>query len=140
MEHQFETIPDLELNVKDTGATLELTQKIRLKAVNQLTRGGTVIPDDPKDLITFLRHMDDAALTTRKLDIEQQNGEKGTQALLDAFDMLMTGNTRPKDISKVSDRIDPTRNLALPAPDLVPGEDVDFEQKLNVGDFLPDEE
>jgi hypothetical protein len=136
-------IPALAVPKADDGAddtspaeVVKFTQRLRYRMVEDLTRGG--IKGDDKELRSTLRDMDNSALTQRKLSIEEGNQGEGRIAL-EAFrklrDMLgadpfATGQQRIGS---------PTDGVRLPEVTLVPGEDHQGAQSLNIDDYVSPE-
>lgn len=131
----------------DPNAVVKYTQNMRYRIVNDLTNNGTKIPDKIGDLAMVLRDMDQSALTTRKLNIEERAANDGKRTL-EAFDKLQAilGGRNPFQADgggpiPVAARTDhPTQGLALPQVQLKPGEDHQGEHQLNVADYVPADE
>lgn len=117
---------------------LNFTQNVRYAAVDELTQGGTRMPEKMGDLIQVLNGMDQAALTTRKLNIEQSAVDNAVE-LNDTFRKLQKMmKNEPVDITPSVDRIGPPEvDLGnLPDIELMPGEDAQQAQTLNVVDYI----
>lgn len=127
----------------DPSAIVKFTQNLRYKIVKEMTSDGTYIPDKPGDLLLVLRDMDQSALTTRKLNIDEQGISDGRRTI-DAYNRLeeLLGGRNPFAISDdnvipVAVRAGPlNQNLTLPQVVLRPGEDHQGEHSLNVADFV----
>lgn len=132
----------------DPMAVVKFTQQMRYFAVDVLTAGGTQMPDKPGDLIQFLNGMDQSALTTRKLDIEEKATDNGGEAIRAVREIReMFGGKDPflavgQEREVTGERI----NSILPAdyvPPQVqfkPGERDQGEALLDVSDFVSQDE
>ena len=63
----------------DPGEVVKFTQRARMKAFNELTDNGSNITKHLGDTMQLLRDLDGAALTTRKLNIEEKVVDDGRQ-------------------------------------------------------------
>jgi hypothetical protein len=108
---------------------IETTQQLRLRMVSALTSHGVTVPTDPKEvsnLSMLLRDLDAAALTTRKLDVEEKGIDSATIAAANVTAILqaMGGNpfkAKPGE-RDITPGITPTVDIAqLPDVKLVPG-------------------
>lgn len=126
---------------------IKTTQGIRLKILaSRLQRG---VNDDIKELnadLQLLRDLDAAALTTRKIDVEEravnesERVSEQTNALLKmlggknpfAVD-LATGNIRP-------DLIGRPREADVPLVKIIPGQVKQGTEQLNYADYVDDPE
>lgn len=136
----------IEVNTSTEPAeVIKTTQGIRLKILaSRLAKG---VNDDIKELNTdlqLLRDLDAAALTTRKIDVEEravnesERVSEQTNALLKmlggknpfAVD-ITTGNIR-------SDLIGRPREAALPVIAVVPGQVKQGTEQLNYADYVDD--
>lgn len=140
-------LPDLpearEADVSPEAVT-RFTQKVRYAVFNDMTKQGTALPSDPKELLLLMRDMDNSALLTRKLDIEEKSGNDAKDAVAAAKQLTeMFGGKRDvfKGVSApVSvQRLTPVNDKDLPAITYVPGERDQGEQILDASQFLPDE-
>lgn len=131
-------IPRGENGEDDTSPSevVRFTQRLRYRMVEDLTKTG--VSGSDKELRATLRDMDNSALTQRKLNIEEGNQQDGRIAL-EAFrklrDMLgadpfATGQARVGS---------PTDGVRLPEVTLVPGEDHQGAQSLNIDDYVSPE-
>jgi len=127
----------------DPSDIIKTTQGIRVAMVKKHLKGG--VPHIDKDAITFLqvlRDLDQAALTTRKIDVEERQvneSERLAQAQNALLGMLggrnpfavdlVTGNKGP-----VAER--PDAAAVLPAPPLVPDVTAQGTQPVNYDDFV----
>jgi hypothetical protein len=132
----------------DPIAVVKFTQQMRYMAADHITCGGTQIPDKIGDLLMVLNGMDQAALTTRKLDIEEQAAESGHEAI-EAVRTIrsMFGNRDPfiaaaQEQDVIGQRINSIipEGFVPPEVQFKPGEKDQGEAKLDVSDFVsPDE-
>lgn len=132
----------------DPVAVVKFTQQMRYMAADHLTCGGTQIPDKVGELLMVLNGMDQAALTTRKLDIEEQAAESGHEAI-EAVRTIrsMFGNRDPfvaaaQEQEVIGQRINSIipEGFVPPEVHFKPGEKDQGEAKLDVSDFVsPDE-
>lgn len=127
---------------------LNFTQEMRYMATEKLTVGGTQIPDKMGDLIMLLNGMDQAALTTRKLDIEEKISNDGAEAIRAVRDIRnMFGGRDPflavgEEREVAGERINPIlpEDYTPPEVSFKPGERESGESSLDVSDFVsPDE-
>lgn len=132
----------------DPMAVVRFTQQMRYMAVDHLTAGGTQIPDKPGDLIQFLNGMDQSALTTRKLDIEEQAADNGHDAIRAVREIReMFGGRDPfiavdQEREVAGERINSIlpEGYVPPQVQFKPGERDQGEAMLDVSDFVsPDE-
>jgi hypothetical protein len=124
----------------DPGEVVKYTQRIRYQMVGDLTDHGANVRGDNKDLRDLLRDMDKSALTQRQLNIEEgksQDGRMAIEAYTRFRDMLGADPFGQPDPNVP--RRDPTAGLKLPEVSLVPGEDHQGEQALNIDDYVSPE-
>lgn len=130
----------IQASVSDVSPSevVKFTQRLRYKMVDDLTNNGEVVRGDSKELLSVLKDMDASALTQRKLNIEEGNQQDGRVAI-EAFRKLQTMlRADPIDIPQTRRRL-PTDGVALPEVSLVPGEDHQGEQSLNIDDYVSPE-
>lgn len=142
-EVEYDVIPALpvprgEDGMDDTSPAevVKYTQRLRYRMVEDLTRGG--IKGDDKELRSTLRDMDNSALTQRKLNIEEGAQADGRIAL-EAFRKLkgmLGGDPFATDAPRLRA---PTDGVRLPEVTLVPGEDHQGAQSLNIDDYVSPE-
>ncbi|QTH80285.1 hypothetical protein PA10_00085 [Pseudomonas phage pPa_SNUABM_DT01] len=125
----------------DPSAVIKTTQGIRLKILEDRFKRG--IPSDDKELnlnLQLLRDLDSAALTTRKIDVEEAQGsetERLAQANNELLRMLNGRNPFAVEVGSmpaITQRADPA--AALPAPKLVPDVTTQGTQPVNYDDFV----
>lgn len=144
------TAPVKGFEERDTNplSVLNFTQTMRYMATEKLTVGGTQIPDKMGDLIMLLNGMDQAALTTRKLDIEEKISDNGSEAIRAVRDIrAMFGGKDPflavsEEREVTGERISPIlpEGYVPPEVSFKPGERDAGESSLDVSDFVsPDE-
>lgn len=122
------------------GDVVKFTQQLLFKAALDRTSNGTQVPVDMTELSMILRDMNQTALTTRKLDQEEE-GLINQRAMVDAYAELRNlahGKNLYTDEGKVTRQVDPYADVALPEVTLVDGELHQGELPLNPDDFLPD--
>lgn len=131
-----EYIP-VEARSTDPNEVVKFTQQLRYRVVDQLTEHGTKIPGDSAELMSVLRDMDNSALTTRKLNIEEKSANDGrrTIQLYRELRQLFGTATPLADGDGGPDR-NPASGVVLPDVEMVPGEDFQGEQPLNVADYV----
>lgn len=132
-----EYIPS-ETRSTDPNEVVKFTQQLRYRVVDNLTQGGTHIPADSAELMSVLRDMDNSALTTRKLNIEEKSANDGRKTIQMYRELRsMFGNATPLAGGGDSDsRPDPTQGVSIPEVPMIPGEDFQGEQALNVADYV----
>lgn len=146
-EFQFadkEPCPPIDV---DPQAVLAFTQTLRFRRVHENTQNGKVLPADFGETMELLKQMDNSALTTRKLNIEEKAGTNA-RTMLDAYDRLIEAvgdgvlRSDNKGPIPVAQRLtSPLEGTHLPVqPRLAIGEDAQGEVALNVADFLPAEQ
>lgn len=119
---------------------LKFTQNLRYQIVDDLLGPEKRIPADIRDLASIMRDMDQAALTTRKLDIEESDATDGRLAI-DTFRRLKQMIATDRDESKPAIRTrDPLGNVLLPDVSFIPGEDAQGENILNISNYVSAEE
>lgn len=120
------------------------TQQLRLKMVEKLTEGDR-IPTEAKEvgvLSMILRDLDAAALTTRKLDVEEKGVDVASKASANVANILKElGGQNPFRIGTVENgRQLPTTDVSqIPVIDLVPGVMRIGADVLEYGEFVTDE-
>lgn len=129
---------------------IETTQKLRLQMVNKLTGDGERIPTESKEVGTLsmlLRDMDAAALTTRKLDVEEKGVDAASIASANVAAVLKELGGNPFK-ARVGVSIENHSVVSvIPAPDasqlptviLVPGVTKIGEDKLEYAEFVVDD-
>ncbi len=130
----------MEINTSvDPSDVIKTTQSIRLKMIQEQLKGG--VPSVDKDATTFLqvlRDLDQAALTTRKIDVDEQQLSE-SQRLADANNNLlkMLGGKNPFviEIGGIAPVIE-RAPVELPAPQLVPDVTAQGTQPVNYDDFV----
>jgi len=124
----------------DPGEVVKFTQRLRYQMVGDLTDHGGNIRGDNKELASLLRDMDRSALTQRELNIQEDNRQDGRVAI-EAYAKFrgMLGKDPFSQGGEVQRRRDPTEGLILPHVELVPGEDQQGEQSLNIDDYVSPE-
>ena len=123
----------------DPNDVVKFTQQLRYRIVDELTADRTTIPQDTAALAGILRDMDQSALTSRKLNIEEASANDGKRFLetlrrvKDAFagqNPLVT--QEPKEVN-------PLAGVNIPEIEISPLEAAQGEQPLNIHDFVPEE-
>lgn len=119
---------------------VKFTQQLLFKAALKMTSNGTEIPDDMESLSYIIRDMNATALTTRKLDQEEE-GLFNQKALVEAYVELRKGlsgqNLYTGEGTLVRDS-DPYAGILPPSVPVVDGEMSQGEHPLNPDDFLTD--
>lgn len=124
---------------------IKTTQSIRLQILAQRLQKG--VTDDLKELNTdlqLLRDLDQAALTTRKIDVEERavnESERVSEQTNALLKMLDGKNPFAVDLTTGSIRSDLTgrpRDAALPEPVIVPGHMRQGTENLNYADYVTD--
>lgn len=128
-------VPRGEDGMDDTSPSevVKFTQRLRYRMVEDLTKGG--VKGDDKELRATLRDMDNSALTQRKLNIEEGAQADGRIAL-EAFrklKVMLGGDPFATEAQRVRA---PTDGVRLPEVSLVPGEDHQGAQTLNIDDYV----
>lgn len=106
---------------------IETTQSLRLQMINKLTDNGTRIPTDPKEVATLnnlLNSADSAALTTRKLDVEEKAVDQASIASANVAAILkeMGGNPFKREPTEIKGEVISRAPLELPEVVPVPGQ------------------
>jgi hypothetical protein len=120
---------------------LKFTQSLRYEIVDDLLGVGEYrkIPADLKDLTSVLRDMDGAALTTRKLDIEETSNVD-SRTVIDTFRRLRSMMNQGDDEGPAPTRQrDPLEGVRLPSVEFLEGEDASGENILNIANFVSSE-
>lgn len=122
-------------------------QQMRRRAFNQITNNGTDLSSNLGDVLQILRDQDAAALTTRKLNIDEKAVDNDRQAIESAKQLRKEMGIDPYAVGDDNrDRMPQrTRN---PLPDVIPdlgialkpGEDAQGEQVLSVANYIREEE
>jgi len=133
----------------DPGDVVKFTQRARFQAFNELTDNGQNISKNLGDTMQLLRDLDAAALTTRKLNIEEKTVHDGRQAR-ESFSKLvqMFGDNQPYERPAVEGEVAPPPRRRSPLPEnhvippvkLNPGEDAQGEQVLSIANYISAEE
>lgn len=136
----------LEEHSVEPEDVVKRTQRLRHRIVDELTDNGRRIPDDPLMLLNVLRDMDQSALTTRKLNIEEKGANDGRKALetFERLESLLGGKDpfRKSDkevIALPSRKSDVYQGVNAPEVELNPGEEYQGEQVLKLSDYLDPE-
>jgi hypothetical protein len=120
------------------------TQQLRLRIVDKLTDSGARIPTESKEVGTLsmvLRDLDAAALTTRKLDVEEKGIDAASKASANVANVLkeLGGNPfRIGALESVSKIPAPDATL-IPPIELVPGVMKIGSDVLEYGEFVTDD-
>jgi hypothetical protein len=139
-----EDITDAELEPEQV---VKFGQRMRKLAFNQVTDHGTNLQGNLGDALQILRDMDAAALTTRKLNIEDKVANDGRKMveIANAIRKEMGGD--PYAITEENQAtVRPRTTSPLPAVrpvipvELRPGEDAQGEQVLSVANYIREEE
>ncbi len=125
----------------DPSDVIKTTQSIRIAMVQKHLRNGT--PDIDKEsagLLQVLRDLDQAALTTRKIDVDERQvseSERLAQAQNELLRMLGGRNPFLVDLA-TGQSIPPVQRpeADLPAPNLVPDVTTQGTQAVNYDDFV----
>lgn len=139
ISHQGKPIP-VDKNT-DPSAVIRTTQSIRLGLLESRLKRG--FSDDGKEVsidLQLLRDLDNAALTTRKIDVEERqvgDSERLAEAHNALMRMLSGRNPFAVDITDPSLPVVPRQlpHVELPEPDLVPGVTAQGTQPVNYDDF-----
>lgn len=125
---------------------IEHTQRMRLQIVDKLTDNGLELPTDPKDLGTLsmvLRDLDAAALTTRKLDVEEKAVDVASKASANVAAVLRSlggGNPFKHEQPVIEGRTVPIPDEdSLPVVVTVPGHTKQGMDELVYEEFVVDE-
>lgn len=130
----------IQASVADVSPSevVKYTQRLRYRMVDELTNNGAVVKGDNKDLLAVLKDMDSSALTQRKLNIEEGNQQDGRVAI-EAFRKLQVMLNKEPIAIPQGQRRSPIEGVKLPEVSLVPGEDHQGEQSLNIDDYVSPE-
>lgn len=127
------------VNTTDPVEVVNFTQKERLKIYEET--------HDTKDRLRVLNDLDNTALISRKLNIEENvvNDGRKVAAMYDEFRAMLGGNDPLAvdgggSIQPVARERDPAAGLSLPKVTLGAGEDHQGEHTLNVTDYVAPEE
>lgn len=124
------------------------TQQMRYRMFDELTVNGTNLSVNIKESMQLLRDMDTAALTSRKLDIDQAKVDTAGQTL-ESFHRLeeMLQGRNPFELTDkaplpIAERVRPAlpENLRLPSVTLLDGEDAQGEQALSIHHYVPSDD
>lgn len=126
----------------DPAAVINTTQKIRIAMVKkELKHGVPKVDKDSRDFMQLLRDLDSAALTTRKIDVDEAalgESERLAQAQNELLRML--GGKNPfvsVDLPGIPSLATVQREqTALPRPAMVPGLTAQGTQPVDVDKFL----
>lgn len=145
------TEPDINLTIDlvldennrpstDPSHVVKFTQQMLFKAVLDKTSNGTHTPDDMKDLAVLLRDMNNTALTSRKLDQEEQmiGNQKSLVEAYKQFEVMFKGQNvyNPEGVES---NHDPYSGLKLPDIEINQSELSQGEQMLNPDEFISDD-
>lgn len=141
-EEYIVDMPPVVSNSVEPADIIKSTQTIRVALVKKAVRHG--VPDLDKDsgaLLQVLRDMDQAALTTRKIDVEEsQLGDAERLAHAHGELLRMLGGKNPFAIDIKSDHINlPAErvvNVDLPEPVLVDGIDAQGTVPVDYDSFV----
>lgn len=129
----------------DPAAVIKTTQSIRLRILEERLRTG--VNEDAKELnldLQLLRDLDQAALTTRKIDVDERainDAERASEQTNALLKMLNGRNPFAIDVTSGELRADLTgrsRDVALPEPTVVPGHTNQGTHNLEYGEFVDD--
>jgi len=138
-DHQPANVTRDPVNTADPMEVVNFTQRERLRIYDET--------HDTKDKLRVLNDLDNTALISRKLNIEENVATDGRKVMA-AYDHFrsMLGGADPLavggggSIEPVARERDPAAGLSLPTAELAPGEDHQGAQTLNVADYVaPDE-
>lgn len=126
----------------DPAAVIKTTQSIRIAMVKKhLKQGAPSVDKDSRDFMQLLRDLDSAALTTRKIDVEESalgESERVAQAQNELLRML--GGKNPFvsiDLPGMPSVATVQREVViLPRPSMVPGLTAQGTQPVDVDKFL----
>lgn len=128
----------------DPSAVIKTTQSIRIAmAKKHLQAGIPSVGEETRDFLMLLRDLDGAALTTRKIDVEERSigeSERLAQAQNELLRMLNGSNPfvsidLPGSPSLITVHRESTSGL-LPKPVLVPGLTAQGTQPVDTDKFL----
>jgi hypothetical protein len=129
----------------DAADVVKTTQSIRLHILAERLKRG--VSEDAKELnvdLQLLRDLDTAALTTRKIDVEERSvsdAERASEQTNALLKMLGGSNPFAVDITTGqlrNDLVGRPREAALPEPVIVPGHTKQGTDNLNYADFVDD--
>lgn len=126
----------------DPADVIKTTQSIRIAMVQkELKHGVPKVDKDSRDFMQLLRDLDTAALTTRKIDVDERQigeAERVAQAQNELLRMLDGKNPFVSiDLPGVPSLITVHRESApLPRPDMVPGLTAQGTQPVDADKFL----
>lgn len=122
----------------DPSDVIKTTQGVRLKILTSRLRQG--VPDDSGDLsdtLQLLRDLDSAALTTRKIDVEERSVSEQERLATASNELLRLLDGRNPFMVEVAGVAPVYREPAvLPPPALVPDITVQGTQAVNYDDFV----
>jgi len=127
----------------DPSDIIKTTQGIRVAMVKEtLKRGVPTIDKDANTFLQVLRDLDQAALTTRKIDVEERQvneSERLAQAQNELLRML--GGKNPFAVDLTGGTVKPNAprrdaSVDLPTPPLVPDVTTQGTQPVNYDDFV----
>lgn len=138
-------LPHVTIEINDSVDPLDVvktTQSIRVAMVKRhLTTGVPEVGESSRDLLGLLRDMDNAALMTRKLDVEERAVDE-SQRLANAQNELlrMLGGKNPFAVD-ITEGAQAPRNergdrSRLPPPRIVPDITTQGTQAVNYEDFI----
>jgi len=148
MESNREDIRTVQPNSTEPGDVVNFTQHMRFRMFDELTDNGVNLTAKFAEVRQLICDMDNAALTTRKLNIEEKDANNGKLALqafksiqnmLGNRDPFMVSDDAPLPIAERVDRIEPD-NFRLPHVDLLQGEDAQGEQPLSIHHYVPSDD
>lgn len=124
----------------DPSDVIKTTQGIRLRILKSRFAKG--IPEDDKELslnMQLLRDLDQAALTTRKIDVEERSvseSERLANANNELLRMLGGRNPFMMEVGSLPPALVPRAQPSLPEPQLVPDITTQGTQPVNYDDFV----
>jgi len=139
-----EYLTEMPMNINasvDPSDVIKTTQSIRLAMVQKHLKSGVPSVDkDSNTLLQVLRDLDQAALTTRKIDVDERQvseSERLAQAQNELLRMLGGKNPFLLDLA-TGQSIPPVQRpeAELPAPVLVPDVTTQGTQPVNYDDFV----
>lgn len=122
----------------DPSDVIKTTQGVRLKILTSRLRKG--VPDDSgelSDTLQLLRDLDSAALTTRKIDVEERSVSEQERIATASNELLRLLDGRNPFRVEVAGIAPVAREAAvLPPPAIVPGLTVQGTEAVNYDDFV----
>lgn len=131
---------EVSMDELDTDKPLDVmsfTQKMRYRAVKEITCNGASIPSDIGDLRCLLNDMDISALSKHKVETTIGPGEIPLSMIMAQVERMFGKDPYRVDNPTVKRSTPPA--IELPNVALNPGEGDQGEVFLNPSDFLPDD-